>query len=101
MVDHEELRKLAALAKLSLDGTDEETLIRDISEILEFAVAVEAAEADPADEAAMEPWPLREDNVEPSFDDESILKNAGEARDGYFVARKMGGPLSEQHQKDA
>ena len=98
MVDHEELRKLAALAKLSLDGTDEDALIRDISEILEFARAVEGAEADPADEAAMEPWPLREDVVAPSFDNESVLKNAGEARDGYYVARKMGGPLSEQHQ---
>ena len=97
MVDHEELKKLAALAKLSLDGEDEAALIRDISEILDFARAVEEAEADPADEAAMEPWPLREDVVAPSFDNASILKNAGEARDGYFVARRMGGPLDEQH----
>ena len=43
MITYDELKKLAALAKLSLDDEDADALIADISSILEFADAVAEA----------------------------------------------------------
>jgi aspartyl/glutamyl-tRNA(Asn/Gln) amidotransferase C subunit len=98
MITVEELYKLAALAKLSLDGEDIEALRRDISGVLEFAdtiaqAVVELPEGGEDDES----FCFREDIVRPSFQATEILSNAGEHRDGYFaaagtsVSRKRGG----------
>lgn len=92
MITVDELKKIAALAKLSLDGEDTEALRHDISSILDFADAVAQAAVDlPKDNTDGLDWYLREDNLLPSLPAEEILKNAGEQQDGYFVARKRGG----------
>lgn len=90
MITGDELKKLAALAKLSLEGEDTESLIKDISSILEFADAVAQAAVDLPEEELSAEWALREDVVQPSFPVEDILQNAGEQQDGYYVARKRG-----------
>lgn len=92
MITYDELNKLAALAKLSLDNEDMDALAKDISNILEFADVIAQATVDlpeSSDESAQ--WQFREDVLVPSFPVEDILKNAGAKQDGYFVARKRGG----------
>lgn len=92
MITIDELKKIAALAKLSLDGEDIEALRRDIGNILDFADAVAKAPVNVSDdEADGSEQALREDILRPSYPAEDILKNAGEQQDGYFVARKRGG----------
>jgi len=92
MVTHDELKKIAALAKLSLDGEDMDALARDMDSILDFAVEISSAPVNRRGETALENAPhFREDIVSPSLTNEEILKNAGEKRDGFFVAREMGG----------
>lgn len=96
MVTYDELKKISSLAKLSLGGVDTDALAQDISNILEFANTIAAAPVSVNEnEAALEPWPLRKDEVVPSVENELILQNAGEKRAGCFVARRMGGPLGE------
>jgi aspartyl/glutamyl-tRNA(Asn/Gln) amidotransferase C subunit len=95
MITYEELKKIAALAKLSLDGEDMDALAKDISDILSFADTIAQATVDlPAGSAGAADWCLREDVVKPSFPVEDLLSNAGEQQDGYFVARQRGGLLS-------
>lgn len=91
MILLDELKKLANLAKLSLEGEDVDALAADITSILEFANTVSEAVVDlPKDEAAGA-YNLREDVVAPSYPAEEILLNAAEKLDTYFVARKIGG----------
>ncbi len=92
MITYDELKKLAALSKLSLDEEDTDALIADISSILEFADAVAEATVDLSnDELDDNGWSFREDVLKPSYPVEDILSNAGEQQDGFFVARKRGG----------
>lgn len=92
MITYDELKKLAALSKLSLDGEDMDALAQDISNILEFAdVIAQAAVELPDGEADEAGWSLREDILQPSFAAQDILQNAGEQQDGFYVARKRGG----------
>lgn len=92
MITYDELEKLAALAKLSLDGEDMDALAQDISNVLEFADVIAQATVDlPEGSIDTADWSFREDVLQPSFPAEDILSNAGEQQDGYFVARKRGG----------
>ncbi|SHH94190.1 aspartyl/glutamyl-tRNA(Asn/Gln) amidotransferase subunit C [Sporobacter termitidis DSM 10068] len=92
MITVDELKKIAALAKLSLDGEDVEALRRDIDNVLEFADTIAQAAVDLPEEAGGEAsWRFREDVCRPSYPAEEILKNAGERQDGFFVARQRGG----------
>jgi len=94
MITVDELYKIAALAKLSLDGEDIEALRNDISSVLEFADTIAQAVVELSDEntpAAADSGAFRDDTVRPSYPIDEILSNAGERRDGYFVARQRGG----------
>jgi aspartyl-tRNA(Asn)/glutamyl-tRNA(Gln) amidotransferase subunit C len=95
MITNDELKKLAALAKLSLDGEDLDALAKDISSILEFADTIAQAAVDlPDGETDDDEWCFRDDILQPSFPVDEILENAREKQDGFFVARKRGGLLS-------
>jgi aspartyl/glutamyl-tRNA(Asn/Gln) amidotransferase C subunit len=94
MITVEELKKIAALAKLSLDGEDIGALQSDISNILEFAETVASAAVDLPEAAGdAEEYAFREDTVRASYPAEEILQNAGEQQDGFFVAHNRGGLL--------
>ena len=95
MITYDELKKLAALSKLSIDEEDADALIKDISSILDFADAVAEATVDlNEDDLDDNGWSFREDTLVPSYPVEEILQNAGQQQDGFFVARNTGG-LSE------
>ncbi|MDR0839680.1 MAG: aspartyl/glutamyl-tRNA amidotransferase subunit C [Oscillospiraceae bacterium] len=90
MITHEELKKVAALAKLSLDGADLDALAADFGGIVEFADAVAGADLSAMDLTEHdEDFPLREDVVVPSLPPEEILSNAGESGGGFFVTRGL------------
>ncbi len=92
MITYDELKQLAALAKLSLDGEDMDALAREISSVLDFADVIAQAAVDlPESDADVSDWRFREDILQPSLPVEEILRNAGEQQDGYFVARQRGG----------
>jgi aspartyl-tRNA(Asn)/glutamyl-tRNA(Gln) amidotransferase subunit C len=92
MITYDELKKLAELAKLSLDGEDIGALAKDISGILEFAETIAQAAVDlPDGEKTVAGWCFREDTLQPSYPAEDILSNVGERQNGFFVARRKGG----------
>ncbi|MDR2420981.1 MAG: aspartyl/glutamyl-tRNA amidotransferase subunit C [Oscillospiraceae bacterium] len=88
MITHEELKKIAALAKLSLDGEDLDALAEDVGAVIDFANDIAEADLSSFDLTERdEEYPLREDVAAPSVPAEKILSNAAESRGGYFVAR--------------
>ena len=92
MVTHEEILKIANLAKLSVAPEELDGLTKDMNEIIGFADTISAATDEDADFDNINGLSnaLREDVPVPSYDREEILKNAGNAEDGYFVVRRRG-----------
>ena len=89
MVTHEEILKIANLAKLSVAPDELDGLTRDMNEIIGFADTVAAvADGGGDDDGGGLANVFREDVAAPSFDREDILKNAESREDGYFLVRR-------------
>ena len=90
MVTHEEILKIAKLAKLSVSADELVQLTKDMSEIIGFADTINAvvSEASDFDNINNLSNVFREDVVVPSYDREEILKNAPNQEDGYFLVKK-------------
>lgn len=90
MVTLNELKRTAALCKLSLEGEDMDALLRDMSGIIEFADAVASADIAAPERGEHEISVLRPDTVSPSLPQDDILKNAHERTGPFFTARGKG-----------
>lgn len=90
MVTHEEILKIARLAKLSVSADELEQLTKDMSEIIGFADTINSASSDATDFDNINNLSnaFREDVVVPSYGREEILKNAPNQEDGYFLVKK-------------
>ena len=92
MVTHEEILKIAKLAKLSVTPEELDGLTDDMNGIIEFANTVSrvGAEASDFDNINGLLNVFREDIPEPSYQREEILKNALNREDGYFLVKRRG-----------
>ncbi len=91
MVTHEEILKIANLAKLSVAPEELDSLTEDMNKIIGFADTINAASSDKStdfDNINGLSNVLREDSAEPSYSRDDILKNAEDSEDGYFVVRR-------------
>jgi len=95
MVTYEELKKIAALAKLSLEGEDAEKLLDEMSNMVAFADQVSRAPVRERREGPREPSPLREDEARPSLSPDEVLQNAHERSENFFLARGKGLTVAE------
>ena len=88
MITHDDVRKIAALAKLYVEESKLDALTEDMSDIIDFANEISSADVSGlTDDAGYEGGVLREDEVKASFAQEDILKNASIAENGYFAVR--------------
>lgn len=90
MVTHEEILKIAKLAKLYVSPDELDGLTKDMNEIIEFAnaisaVGVETSEFDNSNNLSNV---FREDIVVPSYDREEILANTQNPEDGCFLVKR-------------
>jgi|AGTN01.1.fsa_nt_gi Asp-tRNAAsn/Glu-tRNAGln amidotransferase C subunit len=92
MVTHDEVRKIAALAKLYIAEDQLDAITGELNGIIAFADTVSAADASGygADLSGNEAFSLRADVVSDSYESELILSNAMESGDGFFVVRNRG-----------
>ena len=90
MISKEEVLKIAKLAKLSVEDEEIEQLTSDMSGIIEYADAINAAEDEAAefDNINSVVNAFSEDIVLESYDRDEILKNREGGENGYFVVRK-------------
>jgi aspartyl-tRNA(Asn)/glutamyl-tRNA(Gln) amidotransferase subunit C len=91
MVTHEEILKIANLAKLSVTPEELDSLTEDMNKIIGFADTINAASSDKStdfDNINGLSNVLREDSAELSYSRDDILKNAEDSEDGYFVVRR-------------
>ena len=87
MRSKDELVEAARLAKLSLDSEELSSLfdgISDIMNVVESINDVDLSKFDCSEETTVSE--LREDDVKPSLAVDSILSNAAEKQDDFFIA---------------
>lgn len=90
MVSHEEILKIANLAKLSVAPEELDGLTDDMNKIIGFADTINTAADASSDFDNINGLTnvFREDTIVPSCDREEILKNAESREDGYFLVRR-------------
>ncbi len=92
MVTHEEVQKLAILAKLFVADEELDKLTKDMEEIISFADTINNASVEETNFDNINGLSnvFREDVVIPSFSREDILKNAPDNDEGCFLVKKRG-----------
>ena len=86
MITHDELIRIARLAKLSLTDEDTDALLMDMSDIIKVAQSIDNADLSSLncvgeDEIAT----LRDDIIATPLPTDMILKNAAKKQDGYIA----------------
>lgn len=92
MVTHEEVKKIAVLAKLYVAEDELDALTKDMAEIISFADTINNASDEGVEFDNINGLSnvFRDDTVKESFDREEILKNAPDNDEGCFLVRKRG-----------
>jgi aspartyl-tRNA(Asn)/glutamyl-tRNA(Gln) amidotransferase subunit C len=90
----EEVRRIAALARLRLTPEDERTFAGQLSAILDYVRQLEELDVSQVEPmthalAAGEPAPLRDDEVRPSLPQERALQNAPEREGTCFKVPRI------------
>lgn len=92
MLDTNLITYLAKLSKLELSDSDKERLASEMSAIVNLMDTMSEVEMEDhvnlnGEGISLES--LREDEVVPSYDTETILKNASHKKDGFFEVPKI------------
>ena len=91
MINSDELKRIARLAKLSLAAEEMDALMADMPRIYNIVQPVGDADLSSFDcSADDENAVLREDAVLPSLPLDVIFENAAEHQDGYFAGPAIG-----------
>lgn len=90
----DEVRRIAALARLELTPEEERTFAGQLSAILEYVRQLEELDVSQVEPmthalAAGEAAPLREDEVQPSLEPERALRNAPEREGTCFKVPRI------------
>jgi aspartyl-tRNA(Asn)/glutamyl-tRNA(Gln) amidotransferase subunit C len=92
MIDREQVRKVAHLARLELTEAEEEQFTRELGSILEYVEQLQELDTEnvpPTTRAIDVSNITRADQLEPYRDREALLKNAPEQDGDYFKVPKI------------
>jgi aspartyl-tRNA(Asn)/glutamyl-tRNA(Gln) amidotransferase subunit C len=88
MVTEQEVKHIADLADVGIDGEEPGTFTHQFNAILEYFDVLDRV---PGDTAATRDLcdVMREDETEPSLPQEDVLRNAGAQEDGFIKAPRV------------
>jgi aspartyl-tRNA(Asn)/glutamyl-tRNA(Gln) amidotransferase subunit C len=92
MIDREQVRKVALLARLELTPTEEEQFTTQLGSILDYVEqlnAVDVTDVPPTTRAIDVSNVTREDNLQPYPEREAILNSAPEQEGDFFKVPKI------------
>ena len=90
-ITREEVRRIATLARLSLDDAEAEALTGQLDAILRYVDVLRALDTtgvEPTAQIAEQATPMREDEPRPSLPQEAALANAPRSAGGAFLVPK-------------
>jgi aspartyl-tRNA(Asn)/glutamyl-tRNA(Gln) amidotransferase subunit C len=91
-IARDEVERIAALARLSMDDAEIDRMQRDLAAILAFASAladVDTTGVEPTAHVIPLATPMRADAPDPAMDPARAVANAPEASDSAFVVPKV------------
>jgi aspartyl-tRNA(Asn)/glutamyl-tRNA(Gln) amidotransferase subunit C len=91
-IARDEVKRIAALARLSMDGAEIDRMQRDLAAILAYVEALAAVDTtgvEPTAHVIPLATPMRADAPEPAMDPASAVANAPEASGSAFVVPKV------------
>jgi aspartyl-tRNA(Asn)/glutamyl-tRNA(Gln) amidotransferase subunit C len=91
-IAREEVRRIAALARLSMDEDEIDRMRSDLAAILTYVetlAGVDTTDVEPTSHVIPLATPLREDSPEPPMDPGLAVANAPEASGSAFVVPKV------------
>ena len=91
-IDQATLQKIAHLARLSFDGQDEERMLKDMAQVLDWAAQlqeVDTTQVIPLTNMSAEINAWREDEVGSSWTQAEALKNAPKQEGPFFSVPKV------------
>ncbi|AGY59540.1 Asp-tRNA(Asn)/Glu-tRNA(Gln) amidotransferase subunit GatC [Gloeobacter kilaueensis] len=87
MIDREQVKKVAALARLEISEQEQELFTRQLSSILDYVAELQQVDTEgvaPTTRAIEVNNVVRPDQLEPCVERERILANAPEREDDFF-----------------
>jgi aspartyl-tRNA(Asn)/glutamyl-tRNA(Gln) amidotransferase subunit C len=91
-IQPEEVREIAALARLRLDDAEVERMTHDLDAILAYIETVtnlDTGDAEPMTHAVPFDCPMRDDEVGPMLPVDRALANAPRREDGFFEVPRV------------
>jgi aspartyl-tRNA(Asn)/glutamyl-tRNA(Gln) amidotransferase subunit C len=91
-IQSDEVREIAALARLRMDDAEIERMTHDLDDILGYIETVKNLDttgAEPMTHAVPFDCPLREDQPRPSLSVDEALQNAPRRKEGYFEVPRI------------
>jgi len=91
-IDEKLLQRLEKLSSLKIDDDKREETIKDINKIVDFVENLKELDLDDKEASFSingQSTPFREDIVKKSEVIDSILENAPDAKDGFFIVPKI------------
>lgn len=83
-----DIRQMAALAKLRIEGQEIEKVTKRVQQIIDMMKDLPDLHTSLEEIDKDRPMDLREDNVRPSYSRESLLQNAPQTQAGCIVVPK-------------
>lgn len=83
-ISADDVRHIAALARLALSDAEVERFQRELSTILDYVAQLDALDAGRTEEPAAPDTALRADVIAPWGDIEALLREAPDVADGFF-----------------
>jgi len=91
-IDNSTVRKVASLARIEIQSSEEDSLITELNNILGWVdelQKVNTENVEPMLSVFNESMNMREDQSESNYSNELILKNSPENKSGFFVVPKV------------
>jgi aspartyl-tRNA(Asn)/glutamyl-tRNA(Gln) amidotransferase subunit C len=91
-IDNSTVKKVAKLARIKIETSDEENLKGELNNILEWVdmlKKVNTENTEPMLSVFNESMPMRDDNPNCLYSNEDILSNAPDRKSGFFIVPKV------------
>ncbi len=91
-IDENLISKLEKLSKLRLNEQEKKQITKDLKDIVEMfdkLQEVDTSDVEPLRHIVRHRSPMRKDEVKNELSNEEVLKNAPEAKDGFFAVPKF------------
>ena len=90
LVDRSEIINIAKLSKLFIDENEIDEVTKQMDSIIQFANEIQHIDSKEStfDNIGELTNIFRDDEIKDSFDNELILKNASDTKNGYFCLKK-------------